>query len=69
MIRTATWAQYVIYAGILGIGIYWASLGHWLYLWDEFVWIMGFAAIDINLSEWRDEIIEEQAATGSGAGI
>ena len=68
VIRTATWAQYVIYAGILGIGIYWASLGHWLYLWDEFVWIMGFAAIDINLSEWRDEIIEEQAAAGSGAG-
>lgn len=68
VIRTATWAQYVIYAGILGIGIYWASLGHWLYLWDEFVWIMGFAAIDINLSEWRDEIIEEQAAAGLGAG-
>jgi hypothetical protein len=69
VIQTATWAQYVIYAGILGIGIYWASLGHWLYLWDEFVWIMGFAAIDMNLSEWRDEIIEEKAAAGSGAGI
>ena len=69
VIRTATYAQFVIYAGILSIGIYWASLGHWLYLWDEFVWIMGFAAIDMNLSEWRDEIIEERAAANSGAEI
>ena len=68
VIRTATNAQFIIYAGILSIGVYWASLGHWLYLWDEFVWIMGFAAIDMNLSEWRDEIIEEKAA-GAGAGI
>jgi len=69
VIRTATWAQYVIYAGILSIGVYWASLGHWLYLWDEFVWIMGFAAIDLNLSEWRDEMIEEKAAAVAGAEI
>ena len=68
VIRTATWAQFVIYAGILSAGIYWASLGHWLYLWDEFVWIMGFALIDMNISEWRDEIIEERAAESAGAG-
>lgn len=69
LIRSATWAQFIIYAGILSAGIYWASLGHWLYLWDEFVWIMGFALIELNIAEWRDEIIEEKAAAGSGAGI
>jgi len=69
LIRGATWAQFVIYAGILSAGIYWASLSHWLYLWDEFVWIMGFTLIEMNISEWRDEIIEEKAAGGSGAGI
>mgnify|MGYP001815973124 CR=1 FL=1 len=69
VIRTATYAQFIIYAGILSIGVYWASLGHWLYLWDEFVWIMGFAAIDLNLSEWRDEMIEEKAAAVAGAEI
>jgi hypothetical protein len=69
LIRSATWAQFIIYAGIFSAGIYWASLGHGLYLWDEFVWIMGFVLIEMNISEWRDEIIEEQAAAGSGAGI
>lgn len=69
LIRSATWAQFIIYAGILSAGIYWASLGHWLYLWDEFVWIMGFALIELNIAEWRDDIIEEKAAAGSGAGI
>lgn len=69
LIRSATWAQFIIYAGIFSAGIYWASLGHGLYLWDEFVWIMGFVLIEMNISEWRDEIIEEQAAAGYGAGI
>jgi hypothetical protein len=69
LLRGATWAQYIIYAAIFSTGMYWASLGHWLYLWDEFVWIMGFALIDMNISEWRDEIIEEKAAASSGAAI
>ena len=49
----------VLYLSLVGIGIYWASLGHWLYLWDELVWIGGFMAIEMNISEWRDEILQE----------
>ncbi len=47
------------YLAILGLGAWWASLGHWLYLWDEILWVGGFTAIEMNLSEWRDEIDEE----------
>lgn len=47
------------YAAILGLGAWWASLGHWLYLWDEILWVGGFTAIELNLSQWRDEIREE----------
>jgi Na+/citrate or Na+/malate symporter len=49
-------AEFSLYTLILGFGIYWATLSHWLYLWDEIVWIGGFAAIEMNLSEWRDEL-------------
>lgn len=63
LLRTANGAQIVLYAALIGIGIYWASLGHWLYLWDELVWIGGFAIIDMNISEWREELIEERAPT------
>ena len=42
-------------------------MSHWLYTWDTFVWIAGFAAIEMNISEWRDEIQEEtQPALAEG---
>lgn len=45
--------------GHLLLGIYWASLSHRLYTWDTVVWIGGFAAIETNVNEWRDELLEE----------
>jgi hypothetical protein len=37
---------------------YWIWKGHYVYGWDELLWIGGFAAIEMNLSEWRDELGE-----------
>ena len=48
-----------LYLSLVGLGVYWAYLSHWLYLWDELVWILGFAAIEMNVSEWREELLEE----------
>lgn len=48
------------YLTIAGAGIYWFTKGHYMYTWDEFVWIAGFAALDVNLSEWRHELEEEE---------
>ena len=41
---------------------WWAWTGHWLYSWDQFLWIAGFWAIENNLSEWRDEILGKKSA-------
>lgn len=57
-------AKTCAYVSILGLGIWWASLGHWLYLWDEILWVGGFTAIEMNLSEWRDEIDEQNELEG-----
>jgi len=46
------------YSLLLSLGVYWAWLGHTLYLWDTVLWIGGFVAIEMNLSEWRDELNE-----------
>jgi len=62
LMTVAKRSQVVLYLALLAIATYWATLSHWLYFWDELVWIGGFAAIDMNLSEWREEILEEQAA-------
>ena len=39
---------------------HWIYLGHYLYAWDEFVWIAGFAIIDMNVADWRQELIDEE---------
>ena len=60
VIATANAAQVFLYLLLLAAAVYWATLSHWLYFWDELVWIGGFAAIEMNLSKWRDEIQEEE---------
>lgn len=57
---TATTLKIIFYTVILSAGAYWAWLGHWVYLWDEIVWIGGFAIIDMNVAEWRDELLQEK---------
>ena len=32
-------------------------LWHWLYFWDELVWVGGFAALEMTIGEWRGELL------------
>ncbi len=50
----------VFYAVLYVHAAFWAYTDHWVYAWDQFLWIAGFWAIEKNLSEWREEIREEQ---------
>jgi hypothetical protein len=47
----------VLYLCLIAAGIFWAGYSHWLYLWDELVWILGFAAIEMNISGWRNDLL------------
>ena len=44
----------VFYAVLFFDAAYWAWMGHWLYTWDQLLWIGGFWAIEFNLKEWRE---------------
>ena len=46
----------LMYLVLIAFGIYWAALSHWLYLWDELLWVAGFTAIEMNITKWRDEL-------------
>jgi len=66
-ISVANKIEFGAYFVLISLAVWWGSLSHWLYTWDTFVWIAGFAAIEMILSEWRDEIEEESGliqATG-----
>jgi len=54
-----THAAKIFYAILFLHAGFWAYVGHWVYAWDQFLWIAGFWAIEKNLSEWREEIREE----------
>jgi len=60
LISDANRLKVFLYLILVVLAVYWASLSHWLYSWDTFVWIAGFSAIEMNISEWRDELLEEQ---------
>jgi hypothetical protein len=62
LVKAANISKIFLYGVLLSIAAYWAFLQHWLYVWDELVWIGGFAAIEMNVAEWRDEILEEGAS-------
>ena len=59
LIAFAGRSKVFFYLVLFGLSAYWGSLGHWLYVWDTFLWIAGFAAIEMNIQEWRGEILEE----------
>ncbi len=40
---------------------YWAYRGHYMFAWDQFVWIVGFVAIEMNVVEWRSEMEEAES--------
>lgn len=48
------------YVILLAHAVFWAWTGHWVWGWDQFLWVAGFWAIERNVSEWREEIIEEK---------
>ena len=60
-VTALSWLKFGLYALILALGIYWAYYGHWVYLWDELLWIFGFAFLEVNLDGWREEIDNEVA--------
>lgn len=51
----------MFYLILWAIIVFWLDLEHWMFAWDEFVWISGFFVIEMNMSQWRDEIIEAES--------
>lgn len=60
LMTSAKTVKLLSYAILFVLAGWWAYLGHWIYTWDTFVWIAGFAAIEMNVHEWRDELLDER---------
>ena len=62
-IEVSNRVKFALYSTIMMLGLYWAWLDHLLYLWDEFLWIGGFAAIEMNVADWREELQQEEESS------
>jgi hypothetical protein len=59
-VMLVTHAAKVFYLVLWADAGFWALQGHWVWSWDQALWIVGFWAIEKNLSEWREDIREEE---------
>ncbi len=64
--RTMRIMSHIAYSLIVLFSIAWIWAGQPVYAWDEFVWIAGFAVIEMNISEWKEEISENQLPNSNG---
>lgn len=55
----ASQAGKLLYTLLFAHAAYWAWRGHWLYSWDQVLWIAGFFAIELNVRDWRESIETE----------
>jgi hypothetical protein len=56
VLMLASFSARLGYLVLMGHAFFWAWSGHWVWAWDQFLWIAGFWAIENNLSEWRDDL-------------
>ena len=65
LMKTLKVSKFLLYGLLWCAAVYWIYRGHYIYAWDEALWILGFVAIGMNLKEWRKEIEEEEEATAT----
>ena len=68
LLSFATTTKGVLYGILWCLAVYWAHRGHWIFAWDEALWILGFMAIGMNLSDLRKEIAQSTPAAGETSG-
>ncbi len=62
LITVSNYLTFALYSILVCNAAYWIWKGHYVYGWDQLLWIGGFMAIGMNLSDWRDELTDEAAA-------
>ena len=58
----STVCKYVLYPILFLAAVYWGFKGDFVEFWDAFLWLVAFVFIELNLFEWRQEAIREEAA-------
>ncbi|MDH3350425.1 MAG: hypothetical protein OEM51_02675 [Gammaproteobacteria bacterium] len=61
-LRLSNIVKVVLYTTLLLAAIYWGVKGDFVDFWDAFLWLVAFVFIELNVFEWRKEVIDEKLA-------
>ena len=61
-LRISNATKFVLYAILLLAAVYWGLKGDFVDFWDAFLWLVAFVFIELNVFEWRQESLMQQAA-------
>jgi len=61
ILRISNASKLVLYTLLLFAAIYWGVKGDFVDFWDAFLWLVAFVFIELNVFEWRQESLEQQA--------
>ncbi|MEX2124027.1 MAG: hypothetical protein WD795_09050 [Woeseia sp.] len=67
VLRLSNLSKYVLYSILLLAAVYWGIKGDFVDFWDAFLWLFAFAFIEMNVFEWRQESLDQEAATAATA--
>jgi hypothetical protein len=67
-LRISNMSKFVLYGLLFLAAVYWGVKGDFVDFWDAFLWLVAFVFIELNVFDWRQEVIEEQKMQ-SGAPI
>ena len=62
ILRASNAAKFILYGILFLAAVYWGVYGDFVDFWDAFLWLLAFFFIELNVVEWRQEALEEQAA-------
>jgi len=65
ILRVSNASKFALYSLLLLAAIYWGLKGDFVDFWDAFLWLVAFAFIELNVFEWRQESLEQQAEVRS----
>lgn len=61
LLRASNASKLVLYTMLLFAAIYWGFKGDFVDFWDAFLWLVAFVFIELNVLEWRQESLGQQA--------
>jgi len=61
VLRLSNITKVILYAILFAAAVYWGVYGDFVDFWDAFLWLLAFFFIEMNVVEWRQEELEEQA--------